>query len=298
MNKIIRIAALGVVGLVAGCASIPIQVQPPDIHVYLSQSQIEPGHALRLIVQSEPELAMRVCAWGQQVVMQATENSGGYQAYLAVPLETQADVYTVSVTARREHEILRTQSLPVTVLERSPFKTVRLWIKYFGKYDFETESVVMTAYRQQVESRPDMKKLIVFRWPLQGRISEIFGVKRIYNKGLKMWYHGGLDIAAPGGTEIKAPASGIVILTREFAGHGNTTLIHHGFGVVSTYLHQSKILVKEGQVVSMGDVIGEVGTTGSSTGNHLHFQINIHNIKVDPMDFLDETAEIFEAHKK
>ncbi len=156
-----------------------------------------------------------------------------------------------------------------------------------SKYDFGSESHLMSQARQQGGQEQPGNRLEQFSWPMTGRVSEVFGVKRIYNQGAKSWYHGGLDIAAPGGTPIAAPWEGTVILTEPFEAHGNTVLVDHGFGVVSTYLHMKQIHVAPGQHLAAGDIIGEVGTTGASTGNHLHFQINVHGIQVDPLDFLD-----------
>jgi peptidase M23-like protein len=293
INKIVGVF-VGVVLLINGCASLPKQLPIPDIRIQVSQDKIEPGHAVHIQVVSDSALDMKMQFCDKNVALQEQAKSGNYHAYIAIPLETVPDAYVLTVTASKDNSKRASETMLLMVVKRSPFKTARLWINNFTKYDFASESAIMSTFREQAQHILDNRNLIPFIWPLQGRISEIFGVKRIYNNGEKMWYHGGLDIAAPGGTAIKATASGVVLLTREFEAHGNTTMIHHGFGIVSTYLHQRKIMVQEGQVIQQGDVIGEVGTTGSSTGNHLHFQINVNGEKADPMDFLNSASKLYD----
>lgn len=128
-----------------------------------------------------------------------------------------------------------------------------------------------------------------FQWPLKGtRISAPFGAQRIYN-GTPHRPHSGTDIAAPMGSPIKATADGIVILSEEDLFYtGQTVLIDHGSGVQSGYSHMSKRFVKLGDTVKAGDVIGEVGTTGRSTGPHLHFTLAWENIRIDPETILTD----------
>lgn len=114
------------------------------------------------------------------------------------------------------------------------------------------------------------------------RISSFFGSRRILN-GVKKQGHSGTDYAAPAGTLIVAPAPGRVVLTHpDMFFSGQTVLIDHGFGVFSSYSHLSDIKVKENQLVNSGDAIGSVGTTGRSTGPHLHFTITWYGVRVDP----------------
>ncbi len=124
-----------------------------------------------------------------------------------------------------------------------------------------------------------------FTWPLKGRISSTFGKFRIYN-GKPSWYHSGMDIAAPTGTPIKSPSSGIVKLAKNYSVHGKTLIIDHGFGIMSIFNHLHTIDVKENQILTQGQAVGTVGSTGLSTGPHLHWGLSIHNTKVDPMLWL------------
>jgi murein DD-endopeptidase MepM/ murein hydrolase activator NlpD len=98
--------------------------------------------------------------------------------------------------------------------------------------------------------------------------------------------HAGIDLAAPGGTPYHAVARGKVILARSNGGYGQCIMIDHGGGVVSVYGHSSAILVREGQIVEAGDVIGKVGNTGYSFGDHLHLEIRVNDEQQDPIPFL------------
>ena len=119
-----------------------------------------------------------------------------------------------------------------------------------------------------------------------GRISSVFGSQRILN-GVPKNMHNGLDIAVPRGTPIYAMADGIVRLAGDnFYYTGNNILLDHGQGVNSFYFHLSKLLVDEGQRVKKGEVIGQVGTTGRSTGPHLHWGVQWYSKRVDPAKIL------------
>jgi murein DD-endopeptidase MepM/ murein hydrolase activator NlpD len=98
--------------------------------------------------------------------------------------------------------------------------------------------------------------------------------------------HKGIDLGAPKNTPYHAIADGKVILARAYGGYGNCIMIQHGDGIVSVYGHSNKILVKEGDTVQAGQVIGLVGDTGYSFGDHLHLEIRVHDQATDPIPFL------------
>ena len=122
--------------------------------------------------------------------------------------------------------------------------------------------------------------------PVPGPISSGFGTRTDPVTGASA-YHAGLDLAAPCGTPIKAAGTGI-ILSAGFngGGYGNMTLISHGNGLSTLYGHQSSINVSPGQSVTQGQTIGYVGSTGKSTGCHLHFEVRVNGNPVDPSGYL------------
>ncbi len=119
-----------------------------------------------------------------------------------------------------------------------------------------------------------------------GRISSVFGSQRILN-GIPKNRHNGLDIAVPRGTPVYSMADGIVRLSADnFYYPGNYILLDHGQGLNSSYLHLSQMLVKTGDRVKKGDEIGKVGTTGRSTGPHLHWTVQWYLRRIDPARLL------------
>ena len=98
--------------------------------------------------------------------------------------------------------------------------------------------------------------------------------------------HEGIDLGAAYGTPIAAAAAGTVIYAGWLGGYGNLTVIDHGGGLATAYGHQSQITVTVGQQVGQGEIIGNVGSTGHSTGPHLHFEVRIDGQAVDPLGYL------------
>lgn len=123
-------------------------------------------------------------------------------------------------------------------------------------------------------------------WPLKGPITSPFG-ERTWNNGFTE-FHRGIDIAAPTGTPVKAAKSGIVTYAAEMGSYGNVVFIDHGDGFSTRYAHLSAFKCKVGDEVRMGDVIGLVGSTGNSTGPHLHFETLIDESPKNPMHFLKD----------
>jgi murein DD-endopeptidase MepM/ murein hydrolase activator NlpD len=123
--------------------------------------------------------------------------------------------------------------------------------------------------------------------PVDGEVSSEFGVRLSPFEGRRSM-HAGLDIAAETGSVIVAPADGQVTFVGEFDDLGRAIVIDHGNGVLTRYGHTSAQLVKAGAKVRRGQKIGLVGTTGHSTGPHLHYEIWVHNAPVDPRPFLFE----------
>ncbi|HEY0303246.1 MAG TPA: M23 family metallopeptidase, partial [Rhizomicrobium sp.] len=120
-----------------------------------------------------------------------------------------------------------------------------------------------------------------FDWPSPGLMTGVFGSYRIDN-GKPMSPHMGVDMANAVGTPIRAPTGAVVALTDDFFLEGGFTLLDHGHGVFTHYMHQSVRLAKVGDVLKRGDVIGHIGQSGRATGPHLHWGMNWFTVKLDP----------------
>jgi murein DD-endopeptidase MepM/ murein hydrolase activator NlpD len=119
-------------------------------------------------------------------------------------------------------------------------------------------------------------------------ISSHYGARRSYNGGPYDRYHEGLDFSAYGGTPVYAPAAGLVALAEELVARGSAVVLDHGLGIYSGYYHLSEILVEPGQTVTEGHLLGRVGSTGLSTGNHLHWDLLADGTWVNPEAWLEQ----------
>jgi murein DD-endopeptidase MepM/ murein hydrolase activator NlpD len=122
--------------------------------------------------------------------------------------------------------------------------------------------------------------------PYHGRITSTFGHRENPFGGANVETHKGLDIAAPYGSPVKAMAKGTVEFAGVRGGFGNCIMLKHANGFETLYGHLSKILVKVGQQINIGEQIGKVGSTGRSTGPHLHYEIHRYGQKINPQSFL------------
>jgi murein DD-endopeptidase MepM/ murein hydrolase activator NlpD len=128
-----------------------------------------------------------------------------------------------------------------------------------------------------------------FRYPVAMdslRITSDFGTRRSYNGSESSSFHGGADFGGGTGTPIYAPAAGRVVLADRLTVRGNAVLIDHGLGLYSGYWHQNQIVVSEGQEVQAGDLIGYIGDTGLVTGPHLHWEMRLNGIAIEPLQWV------------
>jgi murein DD-endopeptidase MepM/ murein hydrolase activator NlpD len=132
-----------------------------------------------------------------------------------------------------------------------------------------------------------------FLRPVPGQISTGFGLRRVINRQTKN-PHSGVDMRAEEGTPVFASNDGIAILVDELFFTGKSVLIDHGWGIYSMYFHLSEILVREGDPIAKGAILGRVGSTGRSTGPHLHWGIKIRGARVDPLSLLKLTERLQE----
>ncbi len=122
-------------------------------------------------------------------------------------------------------------------------------------------------------------------WPVRGQVTAGFG-DRLDPLNGEGAFHAGMDISAPTGTIVQSTADGIVLVASRDPGYGNTILVDHGDGITTRYGHLSKIFVVVGQEIKRGQIIGAVGTTGRSTGPHLHYEVHVQEAPVNPAKFL------------
>jgi murein DD-endopeptidase MepM/ murein hydrolase activator NlpD len=152
--------------------------------------------------------------------------------------------------------------------------------------EVEARAAALEADLQVFEAALREKARIPSIWPVEGETTDRFGVRGNPFGGGSSEYHSGQDISAPKGTPVVAPADGTVTHAGWQSGYGNLVTIDHGNGLTTRYGHLSKVEVAVGQEVKRAALIGLVGSTGRSTGPHLHYEVRIGDVAVSPRHYL------------
>ncbi len=210
-------------------------------------------------------------------------------AFLGVHALTKPGKYTLRIclpsgACQEKKLVVASKPYPLERLYLTPEKTALLKPEIVK----EESEIVAKAY-----STFSAKPLWFFPFspPLKGEIvvSSPFGLRRAYGNSPPSGFHDGVDFKAKEGTPVYAPAPGKVILARELTLRGKMVILDHGAGVMSGFLHLSEITVKEGQEVKRGELIGKVGNTGLSTAPHLHWEVRVNGIAVNPLTWLENS---------
>lgn len=175
----------------------------------------------------------------------------------------------------RQYDIQRIDGLPSRKVTPNKEDQARI----------EADYIVLTKAKSIDSDEQGFRTSAV--WPSIGRISGVFGSQRILN-GKPKSPHRGVDVAAPIGTSVKSMLAGVVTVAAEDMYYtGGTVMVDHGHGLKSIYAHLSKLLVSDGQRLSRGEPLGEIGATGRVTGPHLHFGLYWFDMALDPALLLD-----------
>ena len=172
--------------------------------------------------------------------------------------------------APRNFKVQRINGLPQAQVTPPPEVLARI----------RSENARVASARARVRASDDF--LGGFAWPVQGPITGVYGSQRILN-GEPRQPHYGVDVGVPTGTLVRAPAAGQVTLAEpDLYFSGGTLILDHGYGLSSSFLHLSRLLVEPGVQVAAGDPIAEVGATGRVTGAHLDWRMNLGKVRIDP----------------
>ncbi|GEM49883.1 M23 family metallopeptidase [Deinococcus cellulosilyticus] len=180
---------------------------------------------------------------------------------------------------------VETLEVPVTV-KQATARPLNLAPEVAAKLNPTNQTREDQALNKVYAMRTPQQWSKAFQDPGVKAVSAGFGTKRIYKPGDPVKYHYGTDLPAKTGTPIYAVNDGTVVIAEKFEIRGNLVVIDHGLGVQSLYFHQSKILVKAGDKVKKGDKIGEVGSTGLSTGPHLHWEMRVRGEATNPQGWV------------
>jgi murein DD-endopeptidase MepM/ murein hydrolase activator NlpD len=242
-----------------------------------------PGGIVTFKLAGAPDQVPAVTFDGRQVMV--VRQGDIWLAVLGIGLSIEPGDYDVAVRQLGGGE----QKLPFTVKPKD-YKVQQLKVPP-GQVNLSPEN----EERVKVESAKVRAVLDAFTaeapstlrlaQPVPGVRQDSFGKRRVFN-GESRSPHSGMDIAAPTGTPIKAPLAGRVVDVGSYFFNGNNVVIDHGLGLATMYCHLSKINVKVGQELKLGDVLGDVGATGRVTGPHLHWGVSLNGAMVDPSLFL------------
>ncbi len=217
-----------------------------------------------------------------------------YYRYYAVLESTEPKAYVATYEeAEKIIEELKNKSsanqekltyVEVYETELKDFTTVENAVaSLYVKPEVKKKAVTTTRISTSSKISNEYKNIgITLIRPISGTITSRFGSR----SSVRVGAHTGLDIAAPKGTSIKAAAGGTVIHAGWKGSLGNLVIISHGNGVQTYYGHCSKILVSAGQQVSQGDIIAKVGSTGNSTGPHLHLEVRVNGVALNPQNYV------------
>ncbi|HET7588172.1 MAG TPA: peptidoglycan DD-metalloendopeptidase family protein [Gammaproteobacteria bacterium] len=234
-----------------------------------------------------PEQATRASYEGRPVMI--IPRDGRRYAVVGVPLGTEPGEQTLTASGPKG-----TREITFTVTDKA-YATQRLTIKNKSMVTLSEADLERVRRERKIIDAvyngwtPTLYAKLPFELPVDGVESSPFGVKRILN-GKPRSPHSGIDIAAPAGTPVHAPADGVVAEVGDFFFNGNTVIIDHGEGLVSVYVHLSKIKVHEGDHVQRGQIIAQVGSTGRTTGADLHWTVTLNGTKINPELLLSQAA--------
>lgn len=187
----------------------------------------------------------------------------------------------------KEVDVLQDLSKVSERKDKRFFEQLNTTLTSLGK-EIEKKSVSLSELADFLEEQKLMLSSTPSVWPVKGWISSGFGYRISPFTGRRV-FHEGLDIATKYNTPVHATAKGIVVFAGRKAGYGKMVIIDHGYGYVTKYGHNNKLLVKAGDKVKKGDVISLVGSTGRSTGPHVHYEVLVNGIPVNPLKFIVST---------
>ena len=284
MRRIRRIGAVITCFVIAGA---PAAARGADASVSVAARSIQPGElAVLTVTTTTPIDDVRVRGFGKDlkpIRVNATE----WKVLVGIDLETKPGRYDVSIVTGPAATSRLTQLL--TVLPRT-FPTRKLTVDAAFVNPPPAELARITSDTERL-NRAWASSAETSLWsgswirPVPGASNSAFGTRSIYN-GEPRSPHSGADFQGAAGTPVKAPNSGRVVLAGDLYFTGNTVVIDHGAGLFSLFAHLRAINVQEGDSLTAGAILGELGATGRVTGPHLHWAVRVSGARVDPLSLL------------
>ncbi len=282
--------AVGLIGLVAVPGRAQKGPAPAGPIVRLVYMALQPGEALLVFLDPDRTVRWAKASFlGRTAELRPAPGGRGLFAFLGIDVQTKPGSYPLTVKVLRAGGELETVRKDLSVAGRK-FPSTKLQFK--PEYVTPPASV-QARIKREAELVALALSVVTPEWLGDGPFAvpndapswSNFGQQRLNNNVLQS-LHTGLDLRVPFGEPIKASNAGRVVLASDLYMGGKTVIIDHGLGVFSTYGHMSELRVKRGDTVKKGQTIGLCGTTGRSTGPHLHWSFRILDARVDPDSLL------------
>lgn len=270
----------------------------PDPVLSIEARALRPGELLLVSVTgNDAKTAPSASLYGRALDFFPGPSTGTWFAFLGLDLDFSTGPATL-VAAMRTPGGKPVQKSEILAITDAGFPTVALSVQQKfvtpDKNDSE-RAEAESAKLHKLFSKTEEKRLFDGRFdsPIPGAATARFGERRVFN-GQPRAPHSGMDLKAKSGVKVRAPAAGRVLLADPLFFAGKTIILDHGLGLTTQYAHLSKFLVKVGDMVKKGQVIGRVGMTGRVTGPHLHWALKLKNSRIDPYSlvFLDLDAKL------
>ena len=272
---------------------------PAELSLADASRAVLQGATLALFVRaSEPLDALQAILLEREIEFHAFGDEPLYRALVGVGVKQDAGEHPVELRATDAAGNLTRRGFTATV-EEVEFPLggyVNLDAKQQKAQKDRSKAKEANAKRREAyaDQGPEQLWSGTFLRPAEGRVTSPFGRYRQYSSGIRS-HHLGIDIANTLGTPIRAAAPGVVTLAEELHIYGNAVILSHGQGVSTSYNHLQSIDVEVGQTVDAGEMVGGMGSTGQSTGSHLHWGMVVAGMAVDPGEWVEDAFEADEG---
>ena len=262
---------------------------PETVEAFTIDPQVlETGRSVRIELRTSEPARVSGQFLGQELRVIERDGARRHNIFAGVPMYTETTIYPLT--------------LQLQVGESDALEIAANLQVVSGGYGYQTITLNNNDLLAPAVEDEEIKRLTQLmsgfaperHWenslslPAAAAMNAVFGTQRSYNGGEYNRYHRGVDFAGAPGTSVLAAAAGTVVMADRLLIRGNTTIIDHGWGVFTLYAHQREALVQPGAFVKSGQVIGTVGSTGRSTGPHLHWELWLNGVTVDPLQWVQE----------
>ncbi len=254
-----------------------------NINIEISPSlKVKQGETVVIDIETEKPLKNPVYFFKGKKYKIYKKGENSYKALLGISAIEKTGIHYLLI---RDKESKLEKQFNLTVAKsKFPIQNIRISGKK-SSLSADNRELGLIANAKKTLSSKAYWNDVPFDSPTKGCLISKYGLLRYHNGKPTGNYHKGIDIKAPSGQVINTVAKGTVLLAERFRLHGNTVVIDHGQGLISLYIHMKNTHVKQGDVVTANQKIGEVGTTGFSTGPHLHFGLYINGTPIDPVKY-------------